>query len=190
MQEKETELANMAAQRSRALAEELEQVQEQERRGKEEISKLRSQLKQLTKDFQFNLDLLKDRDTELDLLENQVKAHKETSELRSQELADAVRRIDEAKALATSNESRAEQAVAQKAVMEERCANKLAVLQQEHEAAISDVTLQLDAAKCQMQQVISHLLVYFLHPWCTWCFCFTVQTTVSPRSHHMPVGMT
>ena len=163
VQEKETELANIAAQRSRALAEQLERVQEQERKGKEEISKLRSQLKHLTKDFQFNLELLKDRDTELELLENQIKAHKETSELRSQELADAVQRIDEAKALATSNESRAEQAVALKAVMEERCANKLAVLQQEHNAAISDVLSQLDAAKSQLQQVISPLLVYLMH---------------------------
>lgn len=155
IQEKETELASIAAQRNQALAEQLERAQEQERKGKEEISKLRSQLKQLTKDFQFNLELLKDRDTELDLMENQIKAHKEMADQRSQELANAVQRIDEAKALAASSEIRAEQANAQISALEERCANKVAVLQREHDAAMADVMLQLDAAESHLRQASS-----------------------------------
>lgn len=158
VQEKETELASIAAQRSRALAEQLERVQEQERKGKEEISKLRSQLKQLTKDFQYNLDLLKDRDTELGLLENQIKAHKETAETRSQELANAVKRIDEAKVLAARNETRAEEAAAQKAAIEERCANRIAVLQRENAVACTDLAAQLEAANSELQQVLQLLL--------------------------------
>lgn len=165
IQEKESELASIAAQRNRALAEQLEKAQEQERKGKDENVKLRSQLKQLTKDFQYNLELLKDRDTELELLENQIKAHKETSEQRSQELADAIRRIDEAKLSMVSCESRAEQALAQKAAAEERCANKLAVAQREHDASMADVLAQLDASKAQLQHEMAKLVdVRFLLP--------------------------
>jgi hypothetical protein len=83
VQEKETELAKIAAERSRLVHEELEQMQERERKHIEDTTKLKGQLKQLTKDFQYNLQLLKDRDTELELLENQISAHKETSAVRA-----------------------------------------------------------------------------------------------------------
>lgn len=82
-QEKETELANITAERSRLVNEELEQMQEREKKLNEDNNKLKGQLKQLTKDFQYNLQLLKDRDTELELLENQISAHKETSAVRA-----------------------------------------------------------------------------------------------------------
>eukprot|EP00892_Ulva_mutabilis_P009621 jgi/Ulvmu1/7030/UM033_0089.1 len=158
IREKESELASIAAQRSRVLAEQLEQSQEQERKGKDEIIKLRSQLKQLTKDFKYNLDLLKDRDAELELMENQIKAHKDTAEQRSQELADAIRRIDEAKLSMVSCENRAEQALAHKAAAEERCARKLTVAQREHDAAMSDVLSQLEASKAQLQHEMAKLV--------------------------------
>lgn len=58
-------------------------MQERERKHLEDNNKLKGQLKQLTKDFQYNLQLLKDRDTELELLENQISAHKETSAMRA-----------------------------------------------------------------------------------------------------------
>jgi hypothetical protein len=83
VQEKETELAKITAERSRLVHDELEQMQERERKHIEDNTKLKGQLKQLTKDFQYNLQLLKDRDTELELLENQIAAHKETSATRS-----------------------------------------------------------------------------------------------------------
>ena len=87
MQEKESELANISAERNRLVDEELERLQAQEHRNNEEITKLRSQLKQLTSDFKYNLQLLKDRDTELELLENQITAHKETASMRAQVLS-------------------------------------------------------------------------------------------------------
>jgi SMC interacting uncharacterized protein involved in chromosome segregation len=82
-QEKETELANITAERSRLVQEELARMQERERKHVEDNNKLKGQLKQLTKDFQYNLQLLKDRDTELELLENQITAHQETAAMRA-----------------------------------------------------------------------------------------------------------
>jgi chromosome segregation ATPase len=82
VQEKESELASIAAQRSKFVDEQLDRLQEQDRKNKEEINKLKAQLKQLTKDFQYNLQLLNDRDTELELLEKQVEAHKEAASTR------------------------------------------------------------------------------------------------------------
>lgn len=149
---------SIAAQRNRALAEQLERLQEQESRGKDEINRLRSQLKQLTKDFQYNLELVKDRDTELELMENQIKAHKGTCEQQSRELAEAIHRIDEGKAALGSCENRAAQALAQKVAAEERCANKLAVMQREHAAAMSEVLSQLEVSKAQLQNEMKKLV--------------------------------
>jgi chromosome segregation ATPase len=84
LQEKESELASISAEKNRLVDEELERLQAQEQKHNEEISKLRGQLKQLTSDFKYNLQLLKDRDSELELLENQITAHKETASLRAQ----------------------------------------------------------------------------------------------------------
>jgi septal ring factor EnvC (AmiA/AmiB activator) len=84
VQEKEYEMAAISAQRTKFVDEQFDKLQEQERKGREEISNLKKQLKQLTKDFQYNLQLLNDRDTELELLENQVFAHKSTEAKRLQ----------------------------------------------------------------------------------------------------------
>lgn len=78
LQEKETELAAISAQRTRFQDRQADELQEQEHSLREEAAAAKRQLKQLTKDFQYNLQLLKDRDTELELLENQVTAHKAT----------------------------------------------------------------------------------------------------------------
>ena len=78
LQEKETEMAAISAQRTKFADQQLETLQERERRSREELETVKGQLKQLTKDFQYNLQLLTDRDTELELLENQVAAHKAT----------------------------------------------------------------------------------------------------------------
>ena len=82
LQEKETEMAAISAQRTRFVDEQVDQLQEQERKSREEAANSKKQLKQLTKDFQYNLQLLNDRDTELELMENQITAHKETENKR------------------------------------------------------------------------------------------------------------
>ena len=76
-------MAAISAHRTKFADEQLEILQGQDKKNKEEISTLKGQLKQLTKDFQYNLQLLSDRDTELELLENQVSAHKATEAKRA-----------------------------------------------------------------------------------------------------------
>ena len=72
MQEKEGEMAAISAQRTRFVDDQVDKLQQQEIKSREEIANLKKQLKQLTKDFQYNLELLSDRDTELELLEGQI----------------------------------------------------------------------------------------------------------------------
>jgi predicted nuclease with TOPRIM domain len=84
VQEKEGELAKLAEQRKKLIEQQMEQLQEAERKHKDEISNLRSQLKQLTQDFQYNLQLLHDRDIELDAMENQLAVQKEVDTGRMQ----------------------------------------------------------------------------------------------------------
>lgn len=84
LQEKETEMAAISAQRTKFADAELEKLKEADRTSRAEIGTLKGQLKQLAGDFKHNLQLLKDRDTELDLLENQVAAHKATEARQSE----------------------------------------------------------------------------------------------------------
>ena len=83
-------MAAISAQRTKFADAELEKLKEADRTSRAEIGTLKGQLKQLAGDFKHNLQLLKDRDTELDLLENQVAAHKAT-EARQSEVCGAPR---------------------------------------------------------------------------------------------------
>jgi predicted nucleic acid-binding Zn-ribbon protein len=71
-------MAAISAQRTKFADAELERLQESERTSRAEIANLKKQLQQLATDFKYNLQLIKDRDTELEVLENQVNAHKTT----------------------------------------------------------------------------------------------------------------
>jgi hypothetical protein len=85
LQEKEAEMAAISAQRTKFADAELERLQESEHTSRAEIANLKKQLQQLATDFKYNLQLIKDRDTELEVLENQIKAHK-TTEARVSEV--------------------------------------------------------------------------------------------------------
>lgn len=72
----------MASKRTQMVDEKLQQLEESERAKQKEISVLQGQLQQLTGDFKYNLKLLRDRDTELEVLESQLAGCKEASQKR------------------------------------------------------------------------------------------------------------
>jgi chromosome segregation ATPase len=80
MQEQEDDLAMMANKRNQVADDKAQQLEESDRASQKDLTRLRGQVQQLTADFKYNLKLLKDRDTELELLESQLATSKEASQ--------------------------------------------------------------------------------------------------------------
>jgi cell fate (sporulation/competence/biofilm development) regulator YlbF (YheA/YmcA/DUF963 family) len=75
--------------------------------------------------------------------------------LSLQELADAIRRLDELKAVSVSHEHRADRAVVEAQAAEERHRRSLQQLKQDHEGQMSEVVAQLQDAKQQLSQLVN-----------------------------------
>jgi Asp-tRNA(Asn)/Glu-tRNA(Gln) amidotransferase A subunit family amidase len=75
-----------------------------------------------------------------------------------QELSDAIQRLDDAKAVAVSNEQRADKVEADARRAEERHARQMNLQQQEHNSKMSDVCAQLEEAQQQLQQQLAQFV--------------------------------
>ena len=175
MQEKEAEMAAISTQRTRFVDEQVDRLQEEERRAQEEAANAKKQLKQLTKDFQYNLQLLNDRDMELELLENQISTHKEAEAKRAlvrtcrlsssaavlrspviqaDSLETTARDLQEiAQVKEESNDLRAQLNRAAEDAEAARLAHQSK--DEEHEAALRSAHAELDDASASLQQQIA-----------------------------------
>jgi peptidoglycan hydrolase CwlO-like protein len=75
--------------------------------------------------------------------------------LSLQELADAIQRLDELKAVSVSHEHRADRAVVEAQAAEERHHRSLEQLKRDHEGQMSEVVAQLQDAKQQLSQLVN-----------------------------------